>query len=187
MGPEHANIAGNVHGGVIMRLVDTAAGYAALRHCRTMAVTARIDAMHFLQPVHLGDLVTLKAQVNDVGRTSMEVGVRVEAENVLTGEVRHVSSAYLINIGRGGLNDEAAVIRALRERWIAGAAIDAFQQEPLPPDSPFWSLDNAIITPHASGESIHYYTRAAAIFEDNLRRWLAGQPLRNLVDRTRGY
>lgn len=111
MGPEHANIAGNVHGGVVMRLVDTAAGYAALRHCRTRAVTARIDTMHFLQPVHLGDLVTLKAQVNDVGRTSMEVGVRVEAENVLTGEVRHVSSAYLVFVSLDDANHPREVPR----------------------------------------------------------------------------
>jgi len=115
MGPEHANIQGNVHGGVIMRLVDTAAGYAAVRHCRGRTVTARIDTMHFLQPVHIGDLVTLKASVNDVGRTSMEVGVRVEAENVLTGEVRHVSSAYLVFVALDDAGRPREVPRLIAE------------------------------------------------------------------------
>ncbi|MGH2457535.1 MAG: glycerophosphodiester phosphodiesterase family protein [Chloroflexota bacterium] len=94
--PGDANPTGNVHGGVIMKLVDTAAGVCATRHVRGHTVTARIDSMSFLQPVFVGDLVTLKASVNDVGRTSMEVGVRVEAENLLTGIVRHVSSAHLV-------------------------------------------------------------------------------------------
>lgn len=94
--PGDANPSGNVHGGVIMKLVDTAAGVCAVRHVRGRAVTARIDSLSFLQPVFVGDLVTLKASVNDVGRTSMEVGVRVEAEDLLTGVVRHVSSAHLV-------------------------------------------------------------------------------------------
>lgn len=96
MFPGDANPTGNVHGGVIMKLVDQAAGVCATRHIRGRTVTARIDSMSFLQPVYVGDLVTLKASVNDVGRTSLEVGVRVETENLITGEVRHVSSAYLV-------------------------------------------------------------------------------------------
>jgi uncharacterized protein (TIGR00369 family) len=91
-----ANLTGNVHGGVIMRLVDTAAGLAAAKHSRGRVVTVAMDEMSFIEPVFLGELVTLSAQVNDVGRTSMEVGVRVEAENARTGDVRHVSSAYLV-------------------------------------------------------------------------------------------
>ncbi len=91
-----ANLANNVHGGVIMKLVDTAAGIAAIRHCGGRVVTASMDEMSFIEPIFLGEVVTLHAQVNDVGRTSMEVGVRVEAENVRTGEMRHVSSAYLV-------------------------------------------------------------------------------------------
>jgi len=94
--PGDANPTGNVHGGAIMKLVDTAAGVCAARHVRGRTVTARIDSMSFLQPVFVGDLVTLKASVNDVGRTSMEVGVRVEAEDLTTGVVRHVSSAHLV-------------------------------------------------------------------------------------------
>ena len=91
-----ANLTGNVHGGVIMRLVDTAAGLAAAKHSRGRVVTVAMDEMSFIEPVFLGEVVTLSAQVNDVGRTSMEVGVRVEAENARTGDVRHVSSAYLV-------------------------------------------------------------------------------------------
>jgi acyl-CoA hydrolase len=91
-----ANLAGNVHGGVIMKLVDTAAGLAAVKHCRARVVTVAMDEMVFIEPVYLPDVVTLQAQVNDVGRTSMEVGVRVEAENTLSGERRHVSTAYLV-------------------------------------------------------------------------------------------
>lgn len=91
-----ANLAGNVHGGVILKLVDTAAGTAAIKHCGARVVTATMDEMSFLEPVFLGEIVTLQAQVNSVGRTSMEVGVRVEAEAVATGVRRHVSSAYLV-------------------------------------------------------------------------------------------
>jgi uncharacterized protein (TIGR00369 family) len=91
-----ANVAGNVHGGVIMRLVDTAAALAAIKHSGGLALTVGIDEMTFLEPVHIGEVVVLKACVNDVGRTSMECGVRVEAEDPLTGTVRHVNSAYLV-------------------------------------------------------------------------------------------
>ena len=91
-----ANVAGNVHGGVIMRLVDTAAALAAIKHSGGVALTVGIDEMTFLEPVHIGEVVVLKASVNDVGRTSMECGVRVEAQNPLTGVVRHVNSAYLV-------------------------------------------------------------------------------------------
>lgn len=93
---QHANNAGYVHGGTIMRLVDTAAGIAAARHCRNRVVTAAMDDMSFLSPVFLGDLVTVKAMVNDAHRTSMEVGVRVEVETVPTGVTRYVASAHLV-------------------------------------------------------------------------------------------
>lgn len=95
MNPQDANPAGNVHGGVIMKLIDTAAGTVAVRHARSNVVTAAIDRLDFHRPVFIGDLLTLKASLNYAGRTSMEIGVRVEAENCMTGEVRHTSSAYL--------------------------------------------------------------------------------------------
>lgn len=91
-----ANVAGNVHGGVIMRLVDTAAALAAITHSGGLALTVAIDEMTFLEPVHIGEVITLRASVNDVGTTSMECGVRVEAQDPLTGTVRHVNSAYLV-------------------------------------------------------------------------------------------
>jgi len=95
MGVEDANIGGFVHGGTVMKLCDEAAGIAAIKHSRCRVVTAAMDRMAFLEPVNVGDLLTLRASVNAVWRTSMEVGVRVEAENPRTGEVRHTNSAYL--------------------------------------------------------------------------------------------
>ena len=95
MMPQDTNPAGNVHGGVIMKLIDTAGGLVANRHTRSNTVTASIDRLDFHYPVFVGDLVTFKACLNLTGITSMEVGVRVEAENVFTGEVRHTASAYL--------------------------------------------------------------------------------------------
>ncbi len=95
MNPQDANPAGNVHGGVLMKLIDTTAGAVAVRHSRSNAVTASIDRMDFHNPVFVGDLVTFRAGLNLVGRTSMEVGVRVESENLVTGEKRHTVSAYM--------------------------------------------------------------------------------------------
>jgi len=93
--PQDANNLGNVFGGVIMALVDKTAAVAAIRHARSTCVTASIDRVDFREPIHLGDLVVLKASVNYVGRTSMEIGVRVEAENLVTGVRRHTNSCYL--------------------------------------------------------------------------------------------
>ncbi len=93
--PQDANPAGNVHGGVVVKIIDEAAGVVAARHSRTNVVTASIDRMDFHQPIFVGDLLFFKASLNFVGRTSMEIGVRVEAENLMTGEVKHAASAYL--------------------------------------------------------------------------------------------
>lgn len=95
MGPVDANAGGNIHGGAVMRLVDEVAGIAAVKFCRRPAVTASMDRMDFLVPLNVGDLVTLKASVNAAWRTSMEIGVRVDAENPVTGETRHSNTAYL--------------------------------------------------------------------------------------------
>jgi len=92
---QDANLAGNVHGGTIMKLIDNTGGIVASRHAGCLVVTASIDRLDFHSPVYIGDLLRLKASVNYVGTTSMEVGVRVEAENFITGEVRHIASAYL--------------------------------------------------------------------------------------------
>ncbi len=93
--PQDANPAGNVHGGVIMKLIDTAASVVASRHARSNVVTVSIDRLDFHHPVFVGDLLFFKSSLNMVGRTSMEIGVRVEAENLITGEVRRTASAYL--------------------------------------------------------------------------------------------
>jgi acyl-CoA hydrolase len=95
MGVSDANLAGNVHGGVIMYLCDEVAGIAAVRHSGGRVVTVAMDRMTFLHPVFVGHLLTVKATVNAAWRTSMEVGVRVESENIRTGEVTHTSTAYL--------------------------------------------------------------------------------------------
>ena len=103
MGIGEANTAGNVHGGWIMKLCDEVAGIAAIRHSGHRVVTAAIDRMNFRHPIYVGELVTLTASVNAAWRTSMEVGVRVEKENVWTGERIHTSTAYLTMVG---LDDE---------------------------------------------------------------------------------
>ena len=93
--PQHANPAGNVHGGVIMKFIDDAAGVVATKHARTNVVTAAIERLDFHRPVFIGNLLILKACLNVTGRSSMEIGVRVEAEDLLAGETRHIASAYL--------------------------------------------------------------------------------------------
>ena len=115
----------------------------------------------------------------------------------LTSQTRHMfnaatfsamkRTAFLINIARGEVCNEQDLLHALQTQQIAGAALDVFQQEPLPSDSPFWSLPNVFITPHISGHTPHYDDRAATIFAENLRRYLAGEPLFNVIDKTRGY
>lgn len=95
--------------------------------------------------------------------------------------------AYLINVGRGPLVDEAALLEALRSRTIAGAALDVFDKEPLPPDSPFWSLDNVLITPHTAAVTDRLWERHYQLIGENLRRFLGGKTLLNLIDKSRGY
>ena len=97
------------------------------------------------------------------------------------------SDAYLINIARGALVDEAALLTALTEGWIAGVGLDTFWTEPLPPDSPFWSLPNVFVTPHCSGFSPKNNQRSLTLFLDNLNRYRNGMPLRNVVNQTAGY
>ena len=115
----------------------------------------------------------------------------------LTHETRHLfnakafatmkSTAFFFNLARGALVDEAALVEALTQQQIAGAGLDAFEQEPLPPDNPLWPFDNVIISPHVSGLTEKYDERASNLFAENLRRYLAGEPLLNQVERERGY
>ena len=95
MMPQHANNLGHVFGGVILSMMDRAAAVAAIRHARGACVTVSVDRVDFREPIHVGDLVVMKASVNFAGRTSMEVGVRVEAENLIDGVRRHTNSCYL--------------------------------------------------------------------------------------------
>ena len=101
---QDANLAGNVHGGAILRCIDNTAAIVASRHTGTNIVTASIDRVDFYSPVYVGDLLRLLASVNYTGKTSLEVGVRIEAENFMTGEVRHTASAYLtlVSLGKDG-------------------------------------------------------------------------------------
>ena len=108
--PQDANPTGNVHGGVIMKYIDNAAGVVAVRHSRTICVTASIDRLDFFEPMYIGELLTLKASLNGVGTTSMEIGVRVEGENLLSGEKKHVASAYLTFVA---LYDENTSLKSL--------------------------------------------------------------------------
>ena len=95
--------------------------------------------------------------------------------------------AFLVNVGRGAIVDESALIKALKKGWIAGAGLDVFETEPLPVKSPLWSMDNVILSPHVSGFTNYYDDRAIDLFNENLGRYLAGAPLLNLVDRPSGY
>jgi acyl-CoA hydrolase len=124
--PSDANPMGNVHGGTILKQVDVAAGVTALRHARMNTVTASIDRMDFYNPVFVGNLLTLKASVNYCGKTSMEVGVRIEAEDLRTGKVTHTGSCYLTYVAlddAGRPTEVPDVIPETREeksRWEAG-------------------------------------------------------------------
>ena len=115
----------------------------------------------------------------------------------LTNETRHIldaqafeamkETAYLVNVGRGALVDEAALVAALKAKKLAGAALDVFEQEPLPEDSPLWDFENVILSPHLSGFSRYMHDEALTLFEENLNRYVAGLPLYNQVDLKKGY
>lgn len=132
-------------------------------------------------------------QLHDVLRQSdyvvLAIPLTKETEKLIgEAELRAMRpNAYLVNIARGRVIDETVLIRALKEGWIAGAGLDVTEEEPLPPDSPLYSMPNVILTPHISGVSVHYDQRLTALFADNLRRYRTGQPLRNLYEQSRGY
>jgi phosphoglycerate dehydrogenase-like enzyme len=123
----------------------------------------------------VADFVTLVVPLNDATR-GMIGAAELSAMRPTT---------WLLNIGRGALVDEGALVDALRRKAIAGAVLDVFTTEPLPPDHPLWGLDNAVITPHISGPNMP--EEISPVFNDNLARYLAGRPLRHVVDRRLGY
>ena len=113
--PNDANMLGNVLGGKVMHLVDIAAALAAVRHSRCSVVTASVDHMSFLHPIHIGQLIVLRSSVNRVFRTSMEVGVRVEVENLVTGDIQHTASAYLTFVALDKSGSRLAIPPAIPE------------------------------------------------------------------------
>jgi uncharacterized protein (TIGR00369 family) len=138
MHPEHANLRGDVHGGWIMKLVDEAGALAAMRHAQCRVVTVAIDQMQFLEPIRIGDLIILEAEVTYVGRTSIEAGVKVSAENPLTGERSHTNTAFVVYVA---LNDEGKpqpVPKLVpetdteRERMAAGKARQTYRLSQRP-------------------------------------------------------
>ncbi|MGY8638504.1 D-2-hydroxyacid dehydrogenase [Bradyrhizobium sp. 14AA] len=133
------------------------------------------DALHDLLP--LCDFVVLALPA-----TADTVGLIGAAEIA-----RMKSGAFLINIARGSVVDEAELVKALQAGRIAGAMLDVFEREPLPQDSPLWAMPNVIVTPHVAGSPTNYAERVFGIFADNIERFMKGQPLKNVVDLARGY
>lgn len=135
MGPGDANPLGNVHGGILMKLCDEAAGMAATKHARRPSVTVVVDSMAFHSPVHIGDLVTVSAEVSWVGRTSMETRVVVSAEDVLSGEVTHTNTAYFVYVALDEQGKPTPVPRLIceteeeKERYERGAARQEYRLE----------------------------------------------------------
>ena len=139
MHPEHANSLGDVHGGWIMKLVDEAGALACMRHAHHRVVTVAVDQMTFRQPIRIGDLVTLTAEVSYVGRTSMEVEVLVEAENPITGERTHTNTAYLVYVALDESGRPTPVpplipeTEAQRRRMAEGKARQAYRLSRVEP------------------------------------------------------
>lgn len=126
MMPHMANVLGNVHGGVLLGMIDRVGAVSAIRHAQVPCVTVSVDRVHFREPIHVGELVTMHASVNYAHRTSIEVGIRVEAENILSGERRHTNSCYVtyVAIDRQGRPVEVPPVvpetDEERMRWRAG-------------------------------------------------------------------
>lgn len=140
-----------------------------------------VDSMHLFSelPGLLVDADFVVLTVPYTSETHHMIGARELA--------RMKRGSFIINIGRGGTIDEAALLEALDSGHIAGAGLDVFEEEPLPADSPFWTSERVIITAHYSGSTPEYNNRGFDIFIENLRRWAAGEPLQNVVDKVRGY
>jgi len=175
-------------------------GIIGLGHCgQDLALKAKAFHMRVLgirrtaQPTPGVDEVVPRERLGEfLGRSDVVVVTAPRTPETVgmlgEGEFRAMKrSAYYICVSRGGIADDAALLRALRDGWIAGAGLDAHGQEPLPPDSPFWTAPNTIVTPHNGATSPFTRQRGAAIFIDNLKRYVSGQPFVNLVDKHAGY
>jgi uncharacterized protein (TIGR00369 family) len=128
MQPEHANALGNIHGGWIMKLVDECGALACMRHARTRVVTVAMDSMTFRQPIKVGDLVTLTAEVTYTGRTSMEAEVLVEAENPITGVKTHTNHAYLVYVALDEAGQTVTIPPVMAETPEEQGRLDAAKQ-----------------------------------------------------------
>ncbi len=158
--------------GMRVLAVDEIRGTRPARHVDTMLPTNQLRKL-------LADSDFVVSCVPLTPKTSKLIGEK---------ELRAMKpTAYLINISRGGIVDEEALIRALDEKWIAGAGLDVTVVEPLPPDSRLWDFDNVIITPHISGAQEDYLIHGTALFCENLKRYLKGKKLMNVISRKRGY
>lgn len=131
----------------------------------------------------------LQSMLKDCDYVVITVPLTEQTRHLIDGEALKAmkSDAVLINVARGDVIDQAALIDALQRQQIRGAALDVFTPEPLPTDNPIWALPNVIQSPHISGLTPHYYDRTAELFAENLRRFLAGEPLLNQVERSKGY
>lgn len=158
----------------------------ALRRHISAADDQRDDSITFVRRDQLPELLAQSDFVVVVTPLTPETRHMLDAD-----ALKHMKpTAFLINIGRGAVVDEPALVTATAEGRIAGAALDVFEREPLPADSPLWRLaaeGRVILTPHIAGQTPHYEARAAALFAENLRRFVLGQPLVNQVDFQRGY
>ena len=142
------------------------------------------DYVHRLYPP-----AALKAMLKECDFVVVTIPLSPTTKNLIgAGELAALKpSAFIVDVSRGGVIDQEALVACLRERKIAGAALDVFPEEPLPDDSPLWKLNNVILTPHISGNSPWYDDRAITLFSENLRRYLTGQPLFNRFDPQLGY
>jgi len=189
-------IVGYGHIGREIGRLGRALGMRVIATRRSATGGEREDGVELFPPERLGDLLAQSDYV------VIAVPLTKATEHLIgERELRAMRpTAYFVNIARGKVVDEAALVRALREGWIAGAGLDVFETEPLPPDSPLWDMPNVLLTPHLAGAHERYHERATALFAENLRRYLAGQPryitnnemyrgqpLLNVVDRARGY
>jgi phosphoglycerate dehydrogenase-like enzyme len=168
-------------------------GRAIARDCRALRMSVRGVA----RTAHPGDADLV--EIFGVERLTEAVATADYVVNALpaTEETHHLfdrevfmamsPSARFVNVGRGSTVDEAALIRTLQDGGIAGAALDVFEDEPLPPDSPLWAMPNVIISPHMAGDAAGWREAAVELFVRNLERYLTGRPLLNVVDKMRGY
>lgn len=158
---------------------------------RVSAIRRRVDASvpSDLQLDRLGGPSDLTGFLGDVDVFVLSTALTPETRALIgSSALAHVKpGALLVNVGRGRLIDDAAVVAALRDGRLGGAALDVFTREPLEPSSPYWDLPNVIVTPHVSGAMQDYWTPLVVLFAENLRRFDRGETLLNVVDKSRGY